>query len=323
MADVIAVDLGTSLTKIYVTTKNAVIFDEPTCIAVDKENGRVQDIGYLAFKALGRAPYGINVEFPIRDGVVADVDSAYRLIDQVFVNLGKKRMLRNSKFIVGAPNELTPVEKAALIEVFRKLGAREIVLVPDAKSVAIGAGYDVKSPTGILVLDIGGGTSDCGAVSMGDIVVAHSTKVGGKAFDKVIDRFIKNKKGLLIGPRAAEQVKMRIGSVLDKSENQFFEVSGRSIATGLPSTAIVSTAELLPLFAPLVSEIEENVEEVIQDIPAEMVGDIVKAGLILSGGGSQIAGMKEVLERDLRIPVRHVSDASHSVIVGLAKLAKE
>lgn len=323
MADAIAVDLGTSLTKIYLTQKNAIIFDEPTCLAYDKEYGKVVDIGYLAFKALGRSPYGIRVEFPIRDGMVADVTSAYRLIDQVFVNLNRKRTLRNSKFIVGAPNELTPVEKGALIEVFKRLGAREITLVPNAKAVALGAGFDVESPSGILVLDIGGGDSDCGAISMGEIVVAHSTKVGGQAFDKAIDRFIKNKKGLMIGPRASEQVKMRIGSVSDKSENQFFEVSGRSIATGLPSTAIVSTAELLPLFAPLVAEIEENVQEVIQDIPAEMVGDIVKGGLLLSGGGSLIAGMKEVLERDLRIPVRHISDASHSVIVGLAKLAKE
>lgn len=243
MAEIIGIDLGTSSTRIYVKSKKAVIFDEPTCLSIDIKTDQIVNIGYLAFKSLGRTPYGIEVEFPMKEGVVADIQSAYQLIDQVFQNRGKKRMLRGASFYVSAPNQMTNVEKNALIDVFKKIGAREIILQPCGKLAALGAGYDVNSPTGTIILDIGGGISDCGAVSMGDIVVAHSTKVGGKEFDHVIERYIKNKKNLDIGPRASEQVKARIASVNPKAENQFYEVSGRNISTGLPSTAIISTAE--------------------------------------------------------------------------------
>lgn len=322
MAEVIGMDLGTSSLRIYVGSKKAVIFDEPTCIATDSNNGSVVDIGYLAFKALGRAPYGVNVEFPMKDGVVADVKSAYRLIDQVFVNQGKQRMLKGSKVIVSAPNRMTSVEKDALIEVIKKLGAREIIIEPCGKLAALGSGYDVKSPTGILMLDIGGGIADCGAVSMGNIVASQSVKVGGKAFDHVLERYIKNKKNLDIGPRAAEQVKMRIGSVDPKADNQFFEVAGRNISTGLPSSIVLSTAEIYPLFKPLMEQLEENVMEVIQSIPAEMVGDIVRSGLLLTGGGSQISGMRNALESDLKIPVNQLNDPSNAVILGLANMVE-
>lgn len=319
MADEIGIDLGTSSTRIYVANKKAVVFDEPTCLAVEKDTKAIRNIGYLAFKSLGRAPYGVEVEFPVKDGVIADVELVARFVEQVFSNLGKRKLLRNARFFVAAPNQMTKVEKNALVEVFKKLGAREIVLMPSAKAAAIGAGFDPESPSGTLVLDVGGGVSDCGALSMGEIVVAHSTKVGGKAFDHAVDRFVKTSKNLDVGFRAAEQVKMRIGSVDPKAENQFCEVSGRNIANGLPSTAVISTAELVPLFRPLLEEIEENVREVIQDIPAEMVGDIVRAGILLSGGGSQLAGMKEALEGDLKVPVHPVSDPAHAGIIGLAK----
>lgn len=323
MAEIIGIDLGTSSTRIYVQSKKAVIFDEPTCLSIDIKTDQIVNIGYLAFKSLGRTPYGIEVEFPMKEGVVADIQSAYQLIDQVFQNRGKKRMLRGASFYVSAPNQMTNVEKNALIDVFKKIGAREIILQPCGKLAALGAGYDVNSPTGTIILDIGGGISDCGAVSMGDIVVAHSTKVGGKEFDHVIERYIKNKKNLDIGPRASEQVKARIASVNPKAENQFYEVSGRNISTGLPSTAIISTAELYPLLRQLINQIEDNVKEVIQDIPSEMVGDIVKSGIILTGGGSQIAGMKETLQSDLKIPVNQIKDPSNAVILGLAKMIEQ
>lgn len=323
MAGTIGIDLGTSSTRIYVGEKKAVIFDEPTCIAFDKKTGKVLDIGYLAFKALGRSPQTTAVCFPMKDGVVADTTLAYKLINQVFVNQGKSRLLKGARFYVSAPNEMTTVEKDALIEVFKKLGAKEIVLQPCGKLAAKGVGYDVESPTGTLVLDIGGGISDCGAISMGDIVVSHSTKVGGKAFDHAIERYIKTKKNLDIGPRAAEQVKTRIGSVDPKVENQFYEVTGRNISTGLPSSTVVSTYELLPIFRPLMDQIEENVREVIQDIPSEMVGDIVKSGILLTGGASQISGMKNALEADLKVPVNQIKDSSNAVIIGLAKMIED
>lgn len=320
MADEIAIDLGTSYTRIYVSQKKAVIFDEPTCLAIDRESGRITDVGYLAYKALGRTPFGLSIVFPMKDGVVADVNYTSKMIDQVFNNLGKKRLLRGTKYYVSAPNEMTAVEKDALVEVYKRLGAKEIYLEPCGKVAALGAGFDIASPTGTLILDIGGGVSDCAAISMGDIVVSHSTKVGGRAFDHKVERFLKNSKNLSVGPRAAEQVKMRIGSINPKSENSFFEVSGRNIATGLPTTAIVSTYELIPLFRPLVEEIERTVTEVIQDIPSEMVGDIVKSGLILTGGGSNLPGIKEILQDELKIPVRQIQDPSNAVIIGLAKL---
>ena len=164
MAEIIGIDLGTSSTRIYVKSKKAVIFDEPTCLSIDIKTDQIVNIGYLAFKSLGRTPYGIEVEFPMKEGVVADIQSAYQLIDQVFQNRGKKRMLRGASFYVSAPNQMTNVEKNALIDVFKKIGAREIILQPCGKLAALGAGYDVNSPTGTIILDIGGGISDCGAV---------------------------------------------------------------------------------------------------------------------------------------------------------------
>ncbi len=321
-SNVICIDMGTSQMRIWLASKGN-IFDEPTAVAIDTRTGKVAEIGYLASKALGRSPYDIKVYRPVQDGVVADVSLCARFISQVFVNLRLHRVLRGSTVLVSAPNQLTAVEKDALVDVIRNLGARRIILESAAKMAALGAGIDMSSPRGVMVLDIGGGISDCAAISLGDVAAARSTKIGGESFDRAIVRFTKNTKNLAIGPATAEQAKMRIGSLDMGSENQFLEVSGRDIVTGLPSSAVLSTAELRPVLLPLAQEIADTTTEVLQDVKPELAADLVKSGILVTGAGALVAGTKEFLENTLKMAVHFASDMPNGVMLGLKKAAEE
>ncbi len=321
-AKVICIDLGTSMTRIWLSSRGNV-FDEPTAIAIDSRTGKVAEIGYLASKAIGRSPYDIKVFDPVQAGVVADVELCVRFISQVFINLKLHRALRGSTVLASAPNQMTTVERDALLDVIKNLGARRIIIESSAKMAALGAGVDMSSPKGVLVLDIGGGISDCGAIALGDIAAARSTKVGGRSFDRAIERFAKNNKNLAIGPVTSEMAKMRIGSVDTGAENQFLEVSGRDVVTGLPSSAILSTAELRPILIPLAEEIADMTEEVLQDVKPELASDLVKSGVLVTGGGALIGGMKVFLEKELKMPIHLASDMPNGVMLGLKKAAEE
>lgn len=317
----ICIDLGTTQTRVWVEGRGN-IFDEPTALAIDLDSKRVIEIGYLADKASGRNPGNVVIVRPIRDGVVADVDMCALLIYRIFANQGLARLLKGAPVIVSRPNRITEVELKALREVFQKLRVGRLIEVPGAEMAALGAGIDTSSPRGILVLDIGGGTSDCAAVALGKIAVSHTVKVGGTAMDRAIIRYCKRAKHIVLGSATAESVKMRIGSLSSDSEDQFLEAMGRDVSSGLPTSAIISTSEIRPVLLPLAEQIADMATEVIQDVKPEMAADLVRSGVLVSGAGAQLGGMKEYLTKALRIPVHFASDMPNGTMLGLQRQAE-
>ena len=318
---VICIDLGTSQTRVWLSTKGN-IFDEPTALAIDNKSDRIIEIGYLADKAMGRNPADISIVRPVQNGVVADVMMCSLFIYRIFANQGLERYLRGATVIVSRPNSITPVEQMALDQVFQKIRVKRVIQVPCAEMAALGAGIDTSSPRGILVLDIGGGTSDCAAVALGNIAVSHTVPIGGKTFDRAIIRTVKKTRNLILGPATAESCKMRIGSISDDSENQFVEAMGRDVSTGLPSSAIISTAEIRPVLQNLAEQITDMVIEVIQDVKPELAAALVNSGILVSGGGAQLGGMKEYLADTLKIPVHFAADMPNGTMLGLKRLAE-
>ncbi len=318
---VICIDLGSTQTRVWLYGKGN-IFDEPTALAIDLNNRQVIEIGYLADKAAGRNPSSVDIVRPVRDGAIASTDMCALFIYRVFANQGLDRFLRGATVIVSRPNRVTDVERQALNAVFHKLRAKQVIQVPGAEMAALGAGIDTSSPRGILAMDIGGGTSDCAAVALGKIAVSYTVKVGGTAFDNAIIRYCKRARNLVLGPATAESCKMRIGSLNIDAENQFLEVMGRDVSTGLPSSAILSTAEIRPVLLPLAEQIADMATEVIQDVEPEMAADLVRSGVLVSGAGAQLGGMKEYLTKALRIPVHFATDMPNGTMLGLQRYAE-
>lgn len=318
---VTCIDLGTTQTRVWVSMKGN-IFDEPTAMAVDEKTGKILEIGYLADRAAGRSPKDVSIIRPMKDGVVADVDLCASFVYRIFANQKMENLLKGSTVLVSCPNFLTTVEKNALFDVFEKLKVRRTILEPAAKMAALGAGIDMSSPRGILVLDIGGGSSDCAAVALGNIAVSRTIKVGGKAFDAAIIRYAKNARNLYLGPQTAESCKMRIASLSAEAENQFLEVRGRDISTGLPSSAVLSTSELRPVLLPLAKQIADMATEVVQDVKPELAADLVRSGVLVSGSGAQLGGMKDFLSNNLRMPIHFATDMPNGTMLGLQRQAK-
>lgn len=318
---VVCIDLGSTQTRVWVRGKGN-IFDEPTAMAVEIESGKPVEIGYLADKAAGRSPAEIVVMRPVLYGAVADVDACAMFIQRIFDNQRMSGYLRGATVIASRPDRLTKVELDALRTVFAELSVRRFIPVSGTTAAALGAGVDTSSPRGILVLDIGGGTSDCAAVALGKTAVCHTVKVGGISFDRAVIKYAKRARNLVLGNSTAESCKMRIGSLSTDTENQFLEVTGRDISSGLPSTAILSTAELRPSFLDLADKIADNVLEVIQDVAPELASDLVRSGVLVTGAGAQLGGMKEYLSRTLKIPVHFAAEPANGTMVGLQRLAE-
>lgn len=313
----IGIDLGTANTLIWLSGQETAVFNEPTVLTRSIETGAVQDIGYLASKMLGRAPYNIKVVKPMRRGVIADVDAAVDFITQAFTNLKMSKFLKGSSIVLASPSDITPIEQNALIEVARRLGAKEAVVESEAKMAAIGAGVDIYSPRGNMIVDIGGGTTDIAVISLGEIVVTKSTSICGDTLDEAVIRYMRNKQHLIIGEKTAEYIKMKIGSVEQDPDNKLIDVNGRDIVSSLPHSVIVSTSEIRQILLPLLNQIAEVIVDTLEITPPELSADIVHNGLVLCGGGSLLSGSREFFEKRLNIPVHVASYPLDTVINGI------
>lgn len=319
--EIICIDMGTANTRVWIKSKGN-IFDEPTCIALDKKTGEVLEIGYLASYSAGRSPLEVEITYPILSGVVADVDLAAMFLKQIFLNQHMGRKLKHSIIYAVCPNQITNVERNALLSVFSLIGAKKVHLVSTSKASALGAGVDMSSPRGILTLDIGAGISDCGALVLGQNAASLSIKVAGNSYNEAIKRFLVRYKNILIGDNTAQTVKMRIGNVSSNAENQFFEVAGKDIVTGLPTTTIVSTEELKPCLLPLIQQIADLVIDVIKSVKPELAADLTRTGILVTGSGALLGGTKDYLENVLKMPIHFVSDMANGPIIGLRKLCE-
>ncbi len=317
----IGVDLGTATVLIYVKGKG-IMLREPSVIALVKGTGEVRAVGEEAYRMLGRTPGSIVTVRPMRDGVIADYTLTEKML-KAFVRRvtgGPSRFL-GQNVMVCVPSGVTEVEKRAVLQAVREVGARKALLIEEPLAAAIGAGLSVTEPTGSMVIDIGGGTTDVAVISLGGVVVAESLRIAGNEFDEAIVRFVRHKESMLIGDRTAEEIKLRVGAASVKTPGEVgsFEVRGRDITSGLPKTAVVTTDDVVEALRDPLEKIAAGVQRVLETAPPELISDVIDKGIIMTGGGALLRNFDDMLRQTTGIPVAVAENAADCVALGTGK----
>jgi rod shape-determining protein MreB len=302
----IAVDLGTANTLVYVQGRGIVV-TEPSVVAIDSHDGAVQAVGLEAKRMIGRTPGNITAIRPLKDGVIADFEVTEQMLRH-FIRLARSSRFAHPRVVVCVPSGVTGVEKRAVIEASIGAGAREAFTIEEPMAAAIGAGLPVAEPTGSMIVDIGGGTSEVAVISLGGIVVSQSVRVGGDEMDEAITAHCKRVHKLAIGAQTAEQVKIEIGSASTLAEEVEFEIRGRDLVGGLPKTVMLGSAEIRGALDAPVKQIVAAVKETLDETPPELAGDLMDRGITLAGGGSLLRGLDQRLGEECQMPC-HLADS--------------
>jgi rod shape-determining protein MreB len=311
----IGIDLGTANVLIHVKGRG-VILDEPSVVAIESETKRVLAVGEEARRMVGRTPGNIIAIRPLKDGVIADFEITEMMLKHFINRVGGKRWYSHPRILICAPTNITSVEQKAIREAAERSGAREVFLEEEPKAAAIGAGMDIFQPSGNMVVDIGGGTTDVAVLSMGDVVTASSIKVAGDKFDLAIMRYIKNKYKLLIGERTSEDIKLRIGTVYPNGRDEEMDIRGRDMVSGLPFTVTIHSEEVREALADSIASIVSAAKSVLERTPPELSADIIDRGVILTGGGALLHGLDQLMAEELRVPVLVAEDPMSCVVKG-------
>ncbi len=314
----IGVDLGTATVLIYVKGKG-ILLREPSVIAMVRDTGEVKAVGEEAYRMLGRTPGNIVAVRPMRDGVIADYTLTEKML-KAFVRkvlTGPSRLFK-PQVMVCVPSGVTEVERRAVLQATREVGARKAFLIEEPLAAAIGAGVKIAEPTGSMIVDIGGGTTDIAIISLGGIVVSESLRIAGNEFDESIIRFIRHKENLLIGDRTAEEVKMKVGAATLRgpSDNLEIEVRGRDLINGLPKSIKVTSEDIVEALKEPIQKIADGVRRVLEQAPPELVSDVIDRGIIMTGGGALLRNFDELLRQTTGIPVMVADSATDSVALG-------
>ncbi|MCM3099177.1 rod shape-determining protein [Priestia megaterium] len=315
LAKDIGIDLGTANVLIHVKGKG-IVLNEPSVVAIDKNTNRVLAVGEEARRMVGRTPSNIIAIRPLKDGVIADFEITESMLKHFINKLNVKGFLSKPRILICCPTNITSVEQKAIREAAEKSGGKTIYLEEEPKVAAIGAGMDIFQPSGNMVVDIGGGTTDVAVLSMGDIVTAASIKMAGDRFDAEILQYIKQKYKLLIGERTAEEIKVKIGTVFPEARNEELDIRGRDMVSGLPRTVTVYSEEVEEALRESVSVIVQASKSVLERTPPELSADIIDRGVILTGGGALLHGMDQLLAEELKVPVLIAENPMGCVAVG-------
>ncbi|BBH23877.1 rod shape-determining protein [Paenibacillus baekrokdamisoli] len=315
----IGIDLGTANVSIHVKGKG-IVLDEPSVVAIESETKRVLAVGEEAHRMVGRTPGNIIAIRPLRDGVIADFEITEIMLKAFIDRVGGRSWYSRPRILICAPTNITSVEQKAIREAAERSGAKDVFLEEEPKAAAIGAGMDIYQPSGNMVVDIGGGTTDVAVLSMGDVVTASSIKVAGDKFDAAIMRYIKNKYKLLIGERTSEDIKIKIGTVYDDGRKDEIDIRGRDMVSGLPLTVTIYTKEVREALWEPVSSIVAAAKSVLERTPPELSADIIDRGVILTGGGALLGGLDALLAEELKVPVLIAEDPMHCVVKGTGLL---
>lgn len=311
----IGIDLGTANVLIYVRGKG-IVLDEPSVVAIDNQSKKVLAVGDEAHRMVGRTPGNIVAIRPLRDGVIADFELTESMLKHFLAKIGGKSMFARPRILICCPTNITSVEQKAIREAAeRSGGAREVFIEEEPKVAAIGAGMDIFQPSGNMVVDIGGGTTDVAVLSMGDIVTASSIKVAGDKFDSAIMRYIKTKYKLLVGERTAEDIKIQIGTVYGGRQDEM-DIRGRDMVTGLPQTITIHSREVQEALAESVSSIVQAAKSVLERTPPELSADIIDKGVFITGGGAMLHGLDDLLADELKVPVLVAEEPMMCVVKG-------
>lgn len=311
----IGIDLGTANILIYVKGQG-VVLSEPSVVAIDKETDKVLAVGKKAHEMLGRTPESVIAIKPLKDGVIADFDKTEVMLDYFIKKIKCKTIFSRPRILICCPSNITQVEKNAIREVAERTGAKKVYVEEEPKVAAVGAGLDISNPCGNMVIDIGGGTTDIAVLSLNGIVYSESIKIAGNTFDTDIIKYVKNKYKLLIGEVTAEQVKIKIGSVLDTNKIKKMNVRGRDLLTGLPKTITLESSEVKEAIKDSVYMIIHTVKMVLEKIEPEISADIIDKGIVLTGGGALIDGLDKLIEKEIKVSVRIANSPLTCVVEG-------
>ena len=311
----VGIDLGTANLLMYVKGEGVVI-DEPSVVAIDAETKRCLEAGQKAKEMLGRTPGKVLAIRPLKDGVIADFEVTEIMLNFFFKKLAIKGMFKRPTILICCPSNITSVERNAIRDAAYRAGAKKVYIEEEPKVAAVGAGLDISKPSGCMVLDIGGGTTDVAVLSLGEIVASTSLKVAGDTLDRDITKYVKEEKKLLIGDRTAEEIKKSIGTAWRGSHLETMEVSGRDLVTGLPHTVSLTSEEIEGSMSDSLQKIVLACRTVLEQTPPELASDIVTRGIVLTGGGALLHGLDELLRNELHIPVYVAENALRCVVEG-------
>jgi rod shape-determining protein MreB len=317
-----AVDLGTANTLVYVRGRG-IVLNEPSVVAIDKTTGAVLAVGLEAKRMIGRTPGNIVAIRPLKDGVIADFDTTERMLRYFIQRVHKRRFLARPRVIVGVPSGITGVEQRAVEEATEQAGARSAHLIEEPMAAAIGSDLPIHEPSGNMVVDIGGGTTEVAVISLGGIVAAESIRVGGDELDEAIIAYMKREHNLMLGERTSEELKIEIGSAYPLNQEEQAEVRGRDLVTGLPKTLVVSSQEIRAAIEEPVAAIIEAVKGTLDKTPPELSSDIMDRGIVLTGGGALLRGLDERLRQETGMPVQIAEQPLNCVAVGAGRCLDE
>ena len=316
------IDLGTANTLVHVRGRG-ILLREPSVVAIDSESGKVVAVGEEAKRMLGRTPSTITAIRPLRDGVIADFDQTEAMIRRFIEKVHRRNFLFAPRVVIGVPCGVTEVEERAVKEAARKAGAKVAYTIEEPMASAIGAGLPISEPTGSMIVDIGGGTTEVAVISLGAIVTARSVRVAGDELDEAIISYIRRTYNLHIGDRTAEQAKFEVGSAFPVGNERTMDVRGRDQITGLPRSLTISSAEIREAIQDPINSIVEAVKVTLELTPPELSADIYERGIMLAGGGALLEGLDELLSRETSMPVWIAPDPLSCVVLGTGKMLEE
>ncbi len=315
----IAIDLGTANTLVYVKG-NGIVLNEPSVVAVDQKTKKVFAVGAEAKAMLGKTPDHIVAIRPLKDGVIADFEITEVMLREFIKKAQKKRFFIRPRIVIAVPSGITEVERRAVTDSAQNAGAREVYLIAEPVASAIGVGLPVDKPSGNMVIDIGGGTTEIAVIALNGIVTDMSIRVAGDEMDEAIVLHIKKAYNLLIGDQTAEHVKMVIGSATKLKKEEEMEIKGRDLVSGIPKTLKISSVEVREALAEPVSQIVAAVKTALEQTPPELAADIVDRGIVMTGGSSLLRGLDQLLKEETNLPINVVEDPLTCVVLGCGKV---
>ena len=317
-----AVDLGTANTLVYVRGRG-IVLNEPSVVALNTNNGQIVAVGADAKRMIGRTPGNIVAVRPLKDGVIADFDVTERMLRYFIQKVHRRTRMAKPRIVVAVPSGITGVEQSAVKEAGHQAGARKVYIIEEPMAAAIGAGLPVNEPTGNMVVDIGGGTTEVAVISLGGIVTSQSIRIGGDEMDQALISFGKKEHSLMLGERTAEEIKVALGSAFPSADELHAEIRGRDLVSGLPKTVMISAAEVRRAIEEPLNLIIDAVKSTLDKCPPELAGDVMDRGIALTGGGALLRGLDQRIREETGMPV-HIADSPlDSVVLGTGKCVED
>ena len=318
----IGIDLGTA--NILVTVKGkGIVLKEPSVVAIDRKTGNILATGNEAKEMLGRTPEQIKAVRPLKDGVIADFTATQLMLKNLIAKVGKRYSIGKPRVVVGVPSGITEVEERAVEEAVIQAGAKEVYLIEEPMAAAIGSSLDVSEPSGNIIVDIGGGTTEVAVISLGGIVVSHSLRIAGDELDEDIVNYVKREMNLAIGDTTAEQIKMQIGCALPLMTETEVEVRGRDLTDGLPRTEKINSTQVEEAMKESILKIVEIVKATLEKTPPELASDIMEKGIVLAGGGALIRNLDKLISTETGMPVYVAEEPLDCVVRGTGKTLED